>query len=108
MMNPMKDFLPILVILLLSFSNSIAFRSSSKGRDSFSTRSTLKYVSSSDMKNNADVSYLIARGDGSTGGGGLPMPGKDRDDDSDGLVRPKVNVLLSMYQDKFFMISPKR
>lgn len=60
------------------------------------------------MKNNADVSYLIARGDGSTGGGGLPMPGKDRDEDSDGLVRPKVNVMLSMDQDKFFMISPKR
>lgn len=32
------------------------------------------------------VPYEIARGDGSTGGGGLPMPNKD-----DGLVRPKVS-----------------
>jgi hypothetical protein len=35
------------------------------------------------------VPYEIARGDGSTGGGGLPMPTEE----DDGLVRPKVSLL---------------
>ena len=35
------------------------------------------------------VPYVIARGDGSTGGGGLPMPNSDEDD---GLTRPKVGA----------------
>lgn len=33
--------------------------------------------------------YVIARGDGSTGGGGLPMPNTDGED---GLTRPKVGA----------------
>jgi len=56
------------------------------------------------MKNNADVSYLIARGDGSTGGGGLPMPGKDRDEDSDGLVRPKVGAEMPNGRPSWFRV----
>ena len=39
-------------------------------------------------KENA-LSYIIARGDGSTGGGGLPMP---RAEEDDGLKRPKVGA----------------
>lgn len=35
------------------------------------------------------VPYAIARGDGSTGGGGLPMP---KSDNEDGLKRPKVGA----------------
>lgn len=35
------------------------------------------------------IPYSIARGDGSTGGGGLPMPNAD---DEDGLIRPKVGA----------------
>lgn len=35
------------------------------------------------------IPYSVARGDGSTGGGGLPMPNTD---DEDGLTRPKVGA----------------
>ena len=35
------------------------------------------------------VPYVIARGDGSTGGGGLPMPHQA---DHEGLARPKVGA----------------
>jgi hypothetical protein len=50
------------------------------------------------MGNDADgeeaVPYVVSRGDGSTGGGGLPMPrSSSLDDDAqgnDGLRRPKV------------------
>jgi hypothetical protein len=37
------------------------------------------------------VSYTVARGDGSTGGGGLPMPNSS---DDDGLTRPKVGAAM--------------
>ena len=37
------------------------------------------------------IPYIVARGDGSTGGGGLPMPHASEDDD-DGLTRPKVGA----------------
>jgi hypothetical protein len=36
-----------------------------------------------------EVPYAISRGDGSTGGGGLPMPQQE----DDGLVRPKVSSI---------------
>ena len=39
--------------------------------------------------NSEKVSYTLSRGDGSTGGGGLPMPRNDDNDNN--LVRPKVN-----------------
>ena len=43
------------------------------------------------------VPYVVARGDGSTGGGGLPMPQKqstdvDDDEETEELRRPKVNA----------------
>eukprot|EP00978_Attheya_sp_CCMP212_P027520 scaffold92173_cov48-Attheya_sp.AAC.6 len=50
---------------------------------------------STDLEN--EQSYSIRRGDGMTGGGGLPMPGTKSladtetiDQEEDGLVRPKV------------------
>lgn len=50
-----------------------------------------------DEKSESKTPYLIARGDGSTGGGGLPMPkqmkNKDKPADAgDELVRPKVRL----------------
>ena len=39
------------------------------------------------------VPYVVARGDGSTGGGGLPMPKQlVEEGEDDGLVRPKVGA----------------
>jgi hypothetical protein len=50
---------------------------------------------STDLEN--EQPYSIRRGDGMTGGGGLPMPGTKSlsdtetiDQEEDGLVRPKV------------------
>jgi hypothetical protein len=45
------------------------------------------------QENDKEVSYVIARGDGSTGGGGLPMP-KSSGEDGDGLTRPKVGAAM--------------
>jgi hypothetical protein len=42
------------------------------------------------VEEDASVSYILSRGDGSTGGGGLPMPKSKGDDD--GLKRPKVGA----------------
>lgn len=39
-----------------------------------------------------EVPYVIARGDGSTGGGGLPMPQKNASEANKELRRPKVNA----------------
>lgn len=44
-------------------------------------------------KEDQSVPYVISRGDGSTGGGGLPMPNA-QDDDDDGLTRPKVGAKM--------------
>lgn len=46
------------------------------------------------------VPYEIARGDGSTGGGGLPMP-KGGDD---GLVRPKVGAEMPEGRPSWFRV----
>ena len=44
-----------------------------------------------------NVPYVIARGDGSTGGGGLPMPNASEEDtDDNGLRRPKVSAEMPL------------
>lgn len=67
----------------------------------------------------AAVPYVVARGDGMTGGGGLPMPkskssdktdakqnNKDTDDaeDDDGLVRPKVGAEMPKGRPSWFRV----
>jgi hypothetical protein len=56
--------------------------------------STCRQVASKDATSTstdeAQSSYQLSRGDGSTGGGGLAMPNME-DEDDDGLVRPKVS-----------------
>lgn len=54
-----------------------------------------------------DVPYAVARGDGSSGGGGLPMPRseqKSNDDDQDGLVRPKVGAEMPLGRPSWFRV----
>lgn len=53
-----------------------------------SSTSSKKVKEEGNSENN--VPYIEARGDGSTGGGGLPMP--NADDGDDGLTRPKVGA----------------
>eukprot|EP00526_Cylindrotheca_closterium_P011149 CAMPEP_0113659080 /NCGR_PEP_ID=MMETSP0017_2-20120614/32127_1 /TAXON_ID=2856 /ORGANISM="Cylindrotheca closterium" /LENGTH=393 /DNA_ID=CAMNT_0000573527 /DNA_START=117 /DNA_END=1298 /DNA_ORIENTATION=- /assembly_acc=CAM_ASM_000147 len=47
------------------------------------------------------VPYILARGDGSTGGGGLPMPKSDEDD---GLKRPKVGAEMPNGRPSWFRV----
>lgn len=56
-------------------------------------RRTLCVLSEDVSETTEEVPYVIARGDGSTGGGGLPMPNREKaeDDETEELRRPKVN-----------------
>jgi lipoic acid synthetase len=49
--------------------------------------------------------YSKSRGDGSTGGGGLPMPKKtDRSEEDDGLRRPKVGAEMPVGRPSWFRV----
>ena len=48
------------------------------------------------------VPYAIARGDGSTGGGGLSMPRATEEED--GLVRPKVGAEMPVGRPDWFRV----
>ena len=50
----------------------------------------------------SSVPYTISRGDGSTGGGGLPMPKKQETED--GLVRPKVRQSLILVSSQVVLV----
>lgn len=69
----------------------------------------------------AAIPYVVARGDGMTGGGGLPMPksksgdkkelsqhndavGDGDDDEDDGLVRPKVGAEMPKGRPSWFRV----
>eukprot|EP00531_Pseudo-nitzschia_arenysensis_P013029 CAMPEP_0116140966 /NCGR_PEP_ID=MMETSP0329-20121206/14134_1 /TAXON_ID=697910 /ORGANISM="Pseudo-nitzschia arenysensis, Strain B593" /LENGTH=396 /DNA_ID=CAMNT_0003636125 /DNA_START=217 /DNA_END=1404 /DNA_ORIENTATION=+ len=51
-----------------------------------------------------EVPYVIARGDGSTGGGGLPMPQKNADEANEELRRPKVNAEMPQGRPSWFRV----
>ena len=63
--------------------------------DAFAPKSTqfpsshLSVVNDVTETQEQEIPYALSRGDGSTGGGGLPMPHQE----VDGLVRPKVSVV---------------
>lgn len=93
----------VLSVLLLSLaSKSDAFvQQSGARRHQPPTRLS---VANDVTEKQVHVPYEIARGDGSTGGGGLPMPSSLEDDD--GLVRPKVRILVRVLVkrvDVFFL-----
>jgi hypothetical protein len=79
------------VTALWSISISILFLSSNSV-DAFASKKSLTPTSrlwvAKDVTETQEqeVPYAISRGDGSTGGGGLPMPQQE----DDGLMRPKV------------------
>jgi hypothetical protein len=51
----------------------------------------------------SSVPYAVARGDGSTGGGGLPMP-YDDDEQSPALRRPKVGAAMPHGRPNWFKV----
>ena len=73
-----------------------------------STTTRLHVLSSQEQ----EVSYVVSRGDGSTGGGGLPMPTANRDPEQasssegeeDGLVRPKVGAEMPNGRPSWFKV----
>jgi hypothetical protein len=50
-----------------------------------------------------DLPYVVRRGDGSTGGGGLPMPRSD-DNMEDGRSRPKVGAEMPKGRPSWFKV----
>jgi hypothetical protein len=70
--------------------------------------STKLAVSSQDVNVDADlVSYVVARGDGSSGGGGVAMPKAASDDDGSGssnLMRPKVGAEMPLGRPSWFHV----
>jgi hypothetical protein len=85
----------LLVPTSLAFSSGSGRRMVSLIPHSMVSSSSETASASTDLEN--EQSYSIRRGDGMTGGGGLPMPGTKSlsdtetiDQEEDGLVRPKV------------------
>jgi len=79
----------VLSVLLLSFGSANAFSIQQNAARPHTRLSVANDVT--EKQEQKHVPYEISRGDGSTGGGGLPMPNKEA---NDGLVRPKVRLLL--------------
>ena len=100
--------LPYAVLLALFLNLGVA--SSFQPSFSTSTRTSLfsqvddvetKESTIKDEENN--VPYSIARGDGSTGGGGLAMPHVSEEED-DGLRRPKVGAEMPVGRPSWFRV----
>lgn len=49
-----------------------------------------------------DLPYVVARGDGMTGGGGLPMP--KATEEEEGLARPKVGAEMPKGRPSWFKV----
>ena len=84
---------------------------SSQVHCSISTRSTAEsplFVTSSEVDvedssaESSAVPYAVARGDGSKGGGGLPMPNASKE--QEGLIRPKVGAEMPQGRPSWFRV----
>ena len=64
--------------------------------------STDEKTAAKTSKEDESVPYAIARGDGSTGGGGLSMPRATEEED--GLVRPKVGAEMPVGRPDWFRV----
>jgi len=62
----------------------------------------MKINALSSTMQNKGVPYVAARGDGSKGGGGLPMPHSS--DDEDSLKRPKVGAEMPHGRPSWFRV----
>jgi hypothetical protein len=86
-MSLFRSFAALLSILLLSLDSVDAF-APKKTHVPTTRLSVAKDVMETQEQ---EVPYAISRGDGSTGGGGLPMPQQE----DDGLMRPKVSPITT-------------
>jgi lipoic acid synthetase len=93
----------VLSVLLLSLaSESNAFVQESGARRHQPSPPTRLSVTNDVTEKHERVPYEIARGDGSTGGGGLPMPSSLQNDDA--LVRPKVGAEMPQGRPSWFRV----
>jgi hypothetical protein len=83
----------VLGLTLLSAANGFSSNSPSfVARQPTALSVASQEVKDTQNKEDAEkISYVVSRGDGSTGGGGLPMP---QTDGGDGLARPKVGAKM--------------
>jgi lipoic acid synthetase len=93
----------VLSVLLLSLaSESNAFVQKSGARRHQPSPPTRLSVANDVTEKQERVPYEIARGDGSTGGGGLPMPSSLQNEDA--LVRPKVGAEMPQGRPSWFRV----
>lgn len=99
----------------LALSVTLLFSGSTRSSSAFvlpspscQTFATALSVTSKETEEQLDSSYRITRGDGSTGGGGLPMPRRPDDDDVDDaeslLKRPKVGAEMPHGRPSWFRV----
>jgi len=89
----------VLSVLLLSFGSANAFSIQQNAARPHTRLSVANDVT--EKQEQKHVPYEISRGDGSTGGGGLPMPNKEA---NDGLVRPKVGAEMPEGRPSWFRV----
>ena len=88
--------------LSISVNGFVSLQTSTQHCTLHSTSPTTNQNTAKADRKESEVSYVVKRGDGSTGGGGLPMPkqkGSEGTDQKD-LRRPKVSHFF-MYSTYF-------
>ena len=95
-------YIPLALSVLLSASYTRAFVGPSYHRPF----SSFLAVASKEPEQQIQSDYQRSRGDGSTGGGGLPMPRSKEKDDAAGssLKRPKVGAEMPMGRPSWFRV----
>lgn len=73
-------------------------------RSTLVTSTQLSVLSEPDQQEHVVVPYIVARGDGSTGGGGLPMPHEAGNSGNTGQARPKVGVEMPKGRPSWFRV----
>lgn len=92
-----------LLFFLLQLSTSNAFTTIQTHR---ATKIVLQSTTDDEVKTDSAQPYIVTRGDGSTGGGGLPMPAQlqTEDEEEDGLRRPKVGAEMPNGRPSWFRV----
>ena len=109
-MSPFKSSSLLLLLLgaLSGSSNwSVTEAFSSSARVGVRSTTVVRHQSTSSQEKTTTAEttpYAIARGDGSTGGGGRPMPQKLDDKDDETLRRPKVGADMPVGRPDWFKV----
>mmetsp|Transcript_35080 Transcript_35080/g.64555 ORF Transcript_35080/g.64555 Transcript_35080/m.64555 type:complete len:390 (-) Transcript_35080:653-1822(-) len=100
MRRPFYMFPTLLTLSAFSTSQTCAAFSACPSLARPKATSTTSLGSASSLPKSVKKPYVVERGDGSTGGGGLPMP-KSADDE---LVRPKVGAEMPKGRPSWFRV----